>query len=353
MMNAISAIAGQYFGYTAVASCVVAILALRIFRQRAASDSQKSESSLGRRNVLIQNNTADSTRLANCFNSSQDFKAVEIARLSEELKLTQERVRKMTEELSNVKDTLRQTNEELKLLKLMIKPTIEQVRSKTVPIIQLSSVPAIAFGAALWRKYIGDVGIEPPLPPNIAQIFASKCPFWPKKTVGETHLLVLIPEAVNGLPLTLKLLRQLVLRPLGGGHHIKFKEFNLGECQDPYAPKATWVLLTRNVIDGSRCKTYIEQKNLIASYKLANITYQIPSILDATVCIIMEYFRTGVRLYSDSPKTITRCQELYKSEGWVVAWQMTIGDFSNEGISLFCQSGVSEDYGGVAGLIRL
>src|SRR3981189_1843179 len=54
----------------------------------------------------------------------------------------------------------------------------------------------IAFGKAMWAKYFGDSGIEPPLPSTIPEILNSRCPFWPDKKVRQTHLLVLIPETV-------------------------------------------------------------------------------------------------------------------------------------------------------------
>ena len=73
--------------------------------------------------------------------------------------------------------------------------------------------------------------------------------------------------------------------------------------------------MTRDVIQGSRNKTYSEQQALVTSYsEKTQIPYEVPSILDATVSILMEYVRTGTRLYGDSPKTYTRCQEQYDAD---------------------------------------
>ena len=66
--------------------------------------------------------------------------------------------------------------------------------------------------------FFGDIGEEPPLPPNICEILASPCPFDPKKTVRETHMLVLVPARVDGEPLTLNHMGELVQAPRGGGH---------------------------------------------------------------------------------------------------------------------------------------
>src|SRR3979490_1472708 len=107
----------------------------------------------------------------------------------------------------------------------------------------------IAFGKAMWAKYFGDSGIEPPLPRTIPEILNSRCPFWPDKKVRQTHLLVLIPETVNGKPLTLKTLGELVQKPLQG-HSSKYGYFTIGEYTDLPAPKSHWALMTRDVIQG-------------------------------------------------------------------------------------------------------
>ena len=72
------------------------------------------------------------------------------------------------------------------------------------------------FGAAQWETYFGDIGAEPPLPPDILEILTSPCPIWSGKKIGETHLLVLIPETVNGEALTFNRLGELIKCPKQG-----------------------------------------------------------------------------------------------------------------------------------------
>ena len=62
------------------------------------------------------------------------------------------------------------------------------------------------------------------MPSNIHAILTSPCPFDPTKTVRETHLLVLVPARVNGAPLTLNLLGELVKKPKGGGHATQYRD---------------------------------------------------------------------------------------------------------------------------------
>ncbi len=190
------------------------------------------------------------------------------------------------------------------------------------------NIPTIAFGKAEWAKYFGDIGVEPPLPPNIQTILQSSCPYWPDKKVEETHLLVLIPQTINGKSLTLKMIGELIQKPLQGTP-TKYIDFYLGQYTDPPAPPSHWALLTRDVIEGSRNKNYDQQQVLIK----AKAPYEVPTILDATVAILTEHVRTGNRLYYDSPYIYTRCQEKYDKD-----WQLVFGCFGAAGlhVSSYC-----------------
>jgi hypothetical protein len=196
-----------------------------------------------------------------------------------------------------------------------------------------------AFGSKEWYIYfrcrITDV---PRLPSDIEILLKSPCPFWSDKKVHETHVLCLIPQTVNGKPLNLKLLGELVQTPLQGNAS-KYGYIDLGEYTDPSAPKSHWALLTRDVIEGSRRKHYSQQQALIQ----AKPPYKVPTMLDAAVCIFMEYVRTGTRLYSDSPWTYTRCQEKYNSRV-----QLVVGGFSSSG--LYVISSYFAEHYGVGGL---
>ncbi len=197
-------------------------------------------------------------------------------------------------------------------------------------------LPSIAFGKAEWAKYFGDVGVEPPLPADINAILQSSCPYWPQKKVQETHLLVLVPKTVNGKPLTLKTLGELIEKPLQGTA-TKYLSFDLGEYTDAPAAKSHWALLTRDVIEGSRDKSYSDQKALIKA------PYELPTVLDATVAVLMEHVRTGTKLYSEGPWTYTRCQEKYNKD-----LQLGVGGFGAAGLSVDYY--FDSFYNGVGGL---
>ena len=187
------------------------------------------------------------------------------------------------------------------------------------------SLPPLAFGKADWEKYFGEVGIEPPLPPNIHDILESSCPFWPAKKVKETHLLVLIPQTVNGKALTLDYLEQLIQKPLGGGHATKYGYYHepvKKEHGGKPAGQSHWVLMTTDVIPTSRGKFYGQQQELVRKYA----HYQIPQTLEAAACILMEHVKEGKRLYPRDPWTFTRCQEQ------TAGLQNVVGGFGPSGL---------------------
>jgi hypothetical protein len=187
-----------------------------------------------------------------------------------------------------------------------------------------------AFGPKEWYTYFGGYLKDVPrLTSKIAEIMNSPCPFWPDKKVHETHLLVLVPQTVSNEPLTLKTLAELVRKPITG-NATKCDSFNRGEHIDSPSPCSHWVLMTRDVIEESRNKSYKDQQLLIEKQDV----YEVPHILDAAVCIFMEYIRTGTRLYSYSRWIYTRCQEKYDAN-----WQLVVGGFGPDGLRI--------DYGGL------
>ena len=201
-----------------------------------------------------------------------------------------------------------------------------------------------AFGPKEWYTHFGSrLRNVPRLPVNIVEILNAPCPFWPNKKVYETHVLCLVPQTVDGQPLTLRLLGELIQKPLQG-HATKYQYLELGEYPDPSAPKSHWALLTQDVVGESRSKTFEEQQALIASFsQKAKVPYEVTTILDANVCILMEYVRTGARLYSDKPYTNTRCQE-----EWNADRQLVVGGFAPSGLCVVSNFGDRKSIG-VAG----
>jgi hypothetical protein len=186
-------------------------------------------------------------------------------------------------------------------------------------------MPENAFGAIAWRFFFGDVGVEPPLPADIADLLKSPCPFWPGKRIEETHTLVLVPATVNGKPLTLDSLGEMIERPRNGGNATRYSYYwedarkQLGQTP---APAAHWVLMTTDVLPNTRKKTYEAQAAEVKKYG----GYEVPSLLEGAVAILMGYIKAGTCWYGQTPLTYTRCQE--KVEGY----QMALGGHGASGL---------------------
>ena len=193
------------------------------------------------------------------------------------------------------------------------------------------SIPSIAFGQADWEKYFGDIGLEPPLPPNIEEILNKPCSFWPDKKVKETHLLVLIPNTVNGKPFTMNCLAELIQKPKSG-HSTKYRYYYDGASEtvgDKSYP-SHWALMTRDIIPGSRGKLCKECLDMVANHsKKIGIPYELPHLLEATASILMHYVKTGERLYSDDPWTSIYSQDVYADK-----YPLNVGGFAPGGLCI-------------------
>ena len=208
----------------------------------------------------------------------------------------------------------------------------------------LSSFGDSVLDASVWERYYGAVDSSPSPPSGIAEILNSPCPFWSGKQVKDTHLLALIPSRVAGKPLTLDYLGELIKSPKGGGHKTQYRGYYVEDIGNQSPGKSYWVLMTRDVLDGSRNKSYKDQCALVARHR----GYTVPGVLEAAVVMLLHHVRSGERLYSDSPWTYTRCQESVVVGG--DDYSVVVGGFSSGGlfVSSIC-SFVRNDLG-VAGL---
>jgi hypothetical protein len=171
------------------------------------------------------------------------------------------------------------------------------------------------LGEVEWKHYLGEVKPAPDLPREMTAILDSTCPFWPGRKIRDTHLLVLIPATVDGVPFTLNLLGELIERPKNGGHETRYTSYSrrvkerIGEESHD---RSYWILMTHDVLEDSRYLDYSAQKALVARYAGSDgQPYEIPEALEAATAILMHHVRTGARLFFDGPLwTYTRCQEL-------------------------------------------
>lgn len=198
------------------------------------------------------------------------------------------------------------------------------------------------FGAKKWEHFFGKVQ-RVPLPLELLDILNRPCPIDPKKTVQETHLLFLLPNTVNGQPLTLNSLEALAQAPKegSGGHATKYGLLDrrlMGQFGGK--TESCWVLMLKDIMPQSRNKSFYKQCSLIPSRSL-NWTYEVPDLLEATAGIVIRFVGTGERLFSSkNPWTYTLCKQKHmRTYRWIV------GGFNGSGPYIFFTDSVNGDNG--------
>jgi hypothetical protein len=283
-----------------------------------------------------------------CWQALQDLKTSGNVDVDRPLKSSQRRIREVASNRTNLfrecllREALKEAETHLSSLRAMseafdaeedlrldldkLEASYDVLFQKEQEKLLRAQLLSMAFGAKEWEKYFGEVDTALPPPPDIDKILESPCPFWPGKQVKDTHLLVLIPKEVDGRAFNLNLLEELIQHPKGGGHATKY-EFYGSDTKEQFgtqSPRASyWVLMTRDVLEGSRNKTYKDQKALIA----AHAPYALPGALEAATAILLHYVRGKERLYADKPWTYTRCQELEDNK-----YPVVVGGFSSGGL---------------------
>lgn len=199
----------------------------------------------------------------------------------------------------------------------------------------------IAFSSKNWAEWntdlVKDVDMRQEmlsLPKNIAEELRRSA--FPGKSIRETHVLVRMPKG-----LTIKKLGELAKKyfPSNTGYRYIWPAI-VDKSGDKAVDESVWLLMTKDVLQGSRSKSYSQQKNIVAELaETTGVPYQVPTTLEAATCILAEYSRSENRLFSDSPWTYTRCQEN------VQGFQMDVGGFAPAGLSVYYDHYVSGSIG--------
>ncbi|MBF5058587.1 ankyrin repeat domain-containing protein [Candidatus Neptunochlamydia vexilliferae] len=194
---------------------------------------------------------------------------------------------------------------------------------------------------ATWQKHFKHVqGTEAPLPFDIEAILNASSPFKVEGYSGkvrDTHILVWIPEVVGGVDVSLNGLEKIF------GKYRYYNDVVKEEIGAKKLGKATWVLISKNVLEGSRDKTYDQQKKIISAY--ASQGYALPKALEVTAALLIHEKETKERLLNNNPYTYTRCQESVSKNQWPVA----IGGCAAGGLSVSGSSWDGDQDDGVVG----
>ena len=154
---------------------------------------------------------------------------------------------------------------------------------------------------------------------------------FPERNAKDSLMLVRLPKTLNG-GLTLKNLGKLA-ESYFSNSDIGYKFIWPGiveELGDKSIDKSHWVLMTKDILPGSRAKSYGEQQKIVADLaKKSLIGYEVPETLESAVCILSQYFGSNIRLFSDNPWTYTRCKD--KVQGY----ETVVGGFAPAGLDVY------------------
>ena len=218
----------------------------------------------------------------------------------------------------------------------------------------------IAFGSQQWTrclnkglkqeemiKYEYNAEEFASLPLDIGKILKSSCLAFPGKRVVQTHMLVRLSRGF-----TVKSLGELAKRyfPQNPNGYRYIWDAIAKEHGDTSVDEPIWLLMTREVLLGSRGISFAKQQAMVA--KLAEdsqATYEVPTTLEAVTCIFAQYFSSS--LLSNDPSTYkclfgdTYTRTQWKTQGF----QDVVGGFALSGL---CVNHGRYDVGdvGVAGL---
>ncbi len=194
------------------------------------------------------------------------------------------------------------------------------------------------FGPEQWERYFGAVDERPPLPDGIDDVLQSPCPIWQGRTVAQTHKLFLVPTTVGGAPANLSVLGELIQRPREGhpAKYLYYSSYVRTELGFASAGAPHWCLMTTDVIPGTRSKDYKDQRRAMDELSdRIGIRYQLPTTLQAALCILTHYVETEERIFAKNDAerswSFTRCQEQISSDKWAVA----VGGFEEKGLLLY------------------
>jgi len=203
-----------------------------------------------------------------------------------------------------------------------------------------------------WYTALNRLGVRlekiPPLPNHIRHILEGKCPIYSdqKKPDGtdykikDTHVLYLIPKELG----TLNHFESEILKPYGEAKYgnpnpLRFRYFwntHRAEYGDVSFKETHWVLMSKDVLPGSRNKSWEVQAALVdALVKKAFVNYEAPSLQDAFAVMMLHKVATEESLYQEGNEqngnrwTYTRVQETANGH------HLIVGGFAPSGVVVY------------------
>lgn len=212
-----------------------------------------------------------------------------------------------TEELTRVSDVCLRITQFLNTEALEI---FMQVSKRTKNLVFLvneerrKKVSGIAFGVVEWLSwYDFNIPFEPLLPHNIIEVLENSSPLSDDCKVKDSHTLKLIPQGMSE-----KIFGEIGIKkfPTTQGYN-KSSNIDVINALDKPVVKSYWVIMTKDVIFGSRGLNFKSQLNLVAKFSLdLGFNYRAPKSLEAIISILSHKARSGECRFHEYPWTYTR-----------------------------------------------
>ena len=196
-----------------------------------------------------------------------------------------------------------------------------------------------SLGAEAWKAQGIDVGQVPPIPASITKaLLESECPLHPCSKIKDTHLLVLVPAAVNEEPYSALKLDELCATRRGSGFRLmagRHASWRRASWASTPQPTSEWVLLPKDdpdytqVEDGKhfRTKPYAAQRKVHEEHYR---DYREARSIELMTAVLLHDLTHKQRILPHA----RRCQEANASGGRVI-----IGNFLWSGLLVAADQG--------------
>ena len=164
----------------------------------------------------------------------------------------------------------------------------------------------MTFSPQDWRRYFGDnspAALEENqawnlLPNDIGKIYKNRFLKFPKKKLGETHVIVWKPANLsinNYVSLVETLLK------------LKYCYVDVPKIEDELTEKAEWLVMTRKILPKSL--DFSKHEKIVKKQNLKNFeTCTIPKVIESMICAVSIFLKfETTTLYRD--ENLTRCLE--------------------------------------------
>lgn len=204
-------------------------------------------------------------------------------------------------------------------------------------------VERYAIGPQMWKKKLkADIGKADPIPKKMLEILRGTCPFNKEKQVIKTHMLVWIPSAINGKPLTLNSFGKF-LKTNGFSENVTGYRFFWPEVADNLGDitleQSGWALMAKDPIPNSGYTNYAAKEEIMKKFS----EYKMPKVLEAVFCIYAKFYSSKERLFSDN---------YVAREEQVDGYQVIISRFEDSGISIRTHDDDTDYFGDGIAAIR-